>query len=159
MNANPTDAAAALTAEDRLGIADALYRLGAGIDEASDTLLASAFTADAIVDFGPAARAMGVDFPPLAGRDATASTLVATVGKLDTTHAVSNPRVTMEDGRVVLRALVEAAHFPPGDRSRRCVMHNRYAADMRREDGAWRIARLDVQCAWFDGDPQVLLGR
>ena len=151
MNATPTDAAVVLTAEDRLGIADALYRLGAGIDEASDTLLASAFTADA--------AAMGVEFPPLAGRDATASTLAATVGKLDTTHAVSNPRITVEDGRVVLRALVEAAHFPPGDRSRRCVMHNRYTADMRREDGAWRITHMEMQCAWFDGDPQVLLGQ
>ena len=147
-------------AEDRLDIADALYRLGVGIDAADEALLASAFTADAVADFGPAARSMGVDFPVLTGQAAIASTLAATVGQLDTTHAVSNPRATADgDGRVILRALVEAAHVPPGDHARRCVMHNRYVAEMRRAGNAWRIARLGVTCAGFEGDPRVLLGR
>lgn len=148
-----------LTAEDRLAIADALYRLGAGIDENSADLIASSATADAAFDFGPAARSMGIDFPPLVGRDAIVAALTASVGLLDTTHVAANPRIEVEEGGVVLRAVVEAAHFPPGDHSRRCVMKNRYAASMRREEGRWRIADLVVECAWFDGDPAVLLGR
>jgi hypothetical protein len=48
-----------LTAEDRLDIEDALARFAAGIDENDPTTLGSVFTTDAL-DFGPAARAMGI---------------------------------------------------------------------------------------------------
>lgn len=148
-----------LTAEDRLDIADALYRLGAGIDENSAALLESATIADAVIDFGPAARFMGIDFPVLTGREAIASTLTTTVGLLDTTHVVANPRVEVDGDRVILKAIVEAAHFPPADHSRRCVMKNRYVAEVRREDAVWRLANVTVDCAWFDGDSAVLLGQ
>jgi hypothetical protein len=149
---------AALSADDRLDIVDALHRLAAGTDENSAESLEAAVAADAVVDFGPAARAMGIDFPVLTGRDAVVSTLAATVGLLDTTHVVSNPRIEDGAGRVLLKAFVEAAHFPPSDRSRRCVMKNRYTAEVRREGGRWRLAAVAVRCAWFDGDPAVLLG-
>jgi SnoaL-like domain len=148
-----------LTAADRTEIAEALYRLGAGIDENSAALLESAVTADAQIDFGPAARTMGIDFPLLSGRDQIVSTLTATVGLLDTTHVVSNPRVEFDGERVVLKAIVEAAHFPPGDHSRRCIMKNRYVAEVRQELGRWKLAAVEVRCAWFDGDPAVLLGK
>lgn len=148
-----------LSPADRLAIVDALYRLGAGIDENSAELLESTATADAVVDFGPAARTMGIDFPVLRGRAAIVSTLTASVGLLDTTHVVTNPRIETIDGKILLKAIVEAAHFPPNDHSRRCIMKNRYVAEMRQEAGSWRIATLDVQCAWYDGDPAVLLGK
>lgn len=147
-----------LNADDRLDIVDALYRLGAGIDENSAELLDSAVVKDAMIDFGPAARTMGIDFPALNGRDAIVASLTATVGLLDTTHVVTNPRIEQVDGRVVLKAIVEAGHFPPADHSRRCVMKNRYVAEVRREAGRWKLARVEVRCAWFDGDPAVLLG-
>lgn len=148
-----------LTADDRLAIVDTLYRLGAGIDEADAGLIASALTPDVELDFGPAARFMGIDFPLLTGRDAAAQTLAATVGGLDTTHVVSNPRIEAHGAVVELKAMVEAAHFPPGDHSRSCVMKNRYTAEVVRDGASWRLRWLAVQCAWFDGDPRVLLGQ
>jgi hypothetical protein len=142
-----------------LPAADALYRLGAGIDDDDAAMIASALTEGATLDFGPAARAMGIDFPVLSGRDLTAATLSATVGKLITTHAVTNVRLNgCTSDRLVLRALVEAAHFPPGDRTRQCIMKNVYRADLALEAKEWRIARLTVTCSWWTGDPQVLLG-
>lgn len=147
-----------LTVADRLDIVDALYRLGGGIDANDPALLGSAVTADAVVDFGPAARAMGIDFPVLNGRTALVSAITASVGLLDTTHTVSNPRVLADGSGVRLTAIVEAAHFIPGDHARRCIMKNRYTADVAREDGVWRLARLTVDCAWYDGNPSVLLG-
>ena len=76
--------ATTLDTANRFDIADALYRLGAGIDENSAELLESAVTADALIDFGLAARSMGIDGPVLMGRDAIVSTLTAAVGLLDT---------------------------------------------------------------------------
>lgn len=148
-----------LTAADRLEIADALYRLGAGIDENSAELLDGAVTEGAEIDFGPAARTMGIDFPLLTGRDEITSTLTATVGLLDTTHVVTNPRIEAEGDRVILKAIVEAAHFPSNDHRRRCLMKNRYVAEVRQELGRWKLAKVEVRCAWFDGDPAVLLGK
>ena len=60
---------------------------------------------------------------------------------------------------MVLKAIAEAAHFPRNDHARRCVMKNRYVAEARRENGRWRLSRVEVRCAWFDGDPAVLLGK
>lgn len=147
-----------LSTDDRLDIVNALYVLGAGIDENSAPLLESAFTSDALVDFGPAGRAMGIDFPALTGREAIVSTLTSTVGLLDTTHTVTNPRIQLEGDRVILKAIVEAQHLPPGDHSRKCLMKNRYTAEVRRDQGTWRVAWLEVQNAWFEGEPNVLLG-
>jgi hypothetical protein len=48
---------------DRLEIADALYRFGAGIDFNQSDLLESAAAIDAVIDFAPAARKAGLDFP------------------------------------------------------------------------------------------------
>lgn len=148
-----------LTAEDRLEIVETLYRLGAGIDENSAAHFEKAFAKNAVIDFGPAARFMGIDFPLLSGRDAIIGALTSSVGLLDTTHVVTNPLIEMDGDAVVMKAIVEAAHFPPGDHSRRCVMKNRYRAELRQEGGRWRLSNVVVNCAWFDGDPNVLLGK
>jgi hypothetical protein len=36
-------------------------------------------------------------------------------------------------------------------------MMNRYTAEMARDGRRWRIRRLLIDSAWFEGDPQVLV--
>ncbi|ODU04440.1 MAG: hypothetical protein ABS81_10355 [Pseudonocardia sp. SCN 72-86] len=59
-----------LTADDRLDIEAALAGFAAGIDEHDPAILGAVFTVDATLDFGPAARAMGIDFPASPARSA-----------------------------------------------------------------------------------------
>lgn len=148
-----------LESHDRLEIADALYRLGAGIDFNSAELLESAFTTDAIVDFSPAAKKAGVDFPFLEKREAIVQALKNSVCLLDTTHVITNPLIKISGDTAKLRAIVEAQHLPPVDHSRHFLMKNRYDVDLVRDGDHWLIKNAVIECVWFTGDPQVLLGK
>lgn len=148
---------------DRAAITDALHRYTAGLDLNDADLLASSLTADATVDLGPAMRRIGYDFPPLHPRENVVAALIAAVGPLDTSHAISNVRSAVQGDTATVHAYAQAQHFKPGVGSdpavtRHAQMMNRYTATMVRDGDEWRIRHLDIANAWFDGDPTMLLG-
>ncbi|MBA8889931.1 hypothetical protein FHW12_004178 [Dokdonella fugitiva] len=156
-DAGPAHAAGAVGPRDQLAIVDALYRFGAGQDLRDRALFASAFAADATLDFSQPAGRFGVALTPFAGRDAIVETIFAAIGALDTTHTVTNPRVMHYDGeRAGLFALVEAQHLPRGDHRRHLLLKNIYHVDLVRHDGLWLIERLRIDTVWSAGDPAVL---
>lgn len=138
-------------------VMDALYRFGAGIDHNDGELLATAFSDDAVVDFGPCGRAMGLDFPLLTGGDTIVRFLRATAEAQTTTHVITNGLAEIEGNAARLRALVDATHLPKGDHSPRCQMMNWYDVDLVKDENLWRMRRLVISNAWFTGDTQVLL--
>ncbi len=144
---------------DHLQVMDALYRFGAGVDHGDAGLLASAFSGDAVVDFTPCGRALGLNFPLMTGAGTIVGFLGATAATQTTTHVVTNGRVHVAGDAARLRALVDATHLARDDQSRRFGMVNWYEAELVRTGIPWRIRRLVIRNAWFTGDPQVLLGR
>lgn len=146
-------------AGDLPGVMDALYRFGAGVDRNEKHLLATAFTDDAVVDFGPCGRAMGLDFPVLTGGESIVGFLSANSETQTTSHVITNGRARVDGATATLRALVDATHLPRGDHSRRCQMMNWYDVNLVKDTSLWRIQRLVISNAWFTGDIQVLLGR
>jgi hypothetical protein len=90
--------------------------------------------------------------------------LIPAVGPLDTSHVISNVRATVDGDTAHVHCYAMAQHYLPGEgprpeRTRHALMMNRYDADMRRDgDGStWRISRLTIDSAWFEGDKTVLL--
>ena len=158
--ASPTrTSSATLTTADRLDIQAALAGFAAGIDENDAATLGSVFTADATLDFGPAARAMGIDFPILAGRQGILDGVAMSVGPMDTLHSATNIRVLDGDGDGVrVTAIVNAIHHPAGDRERHCSMHNRYDMTFVHTPEGWQMSRLVIENRFWSGDPQVMLG-
>ena len=155
--AGPVHAAGAVGPRDQLAIVDAVYRFGAGQDLRDRSLFASAFAADATLDFSQPARRFGVALAPLAGREAIVEAVFAAIGALDTTHSVTNPRVIAYDGeRASLFALVEAQHLPRGDHTRNLLLKNFYRAALIRSGSTWKIWQLRIENAWHRGDPSVL---
>ena len=146
------------TAAETFAVIDTLHRFAAGIDLKDAALLASAFTANAVSDFRPAAAKAGFEYPVLEGRDTIVTTLFGALGSLDTTHSVSNARVTLNGDSARLDALVEAQHVPQSDPSRHYLMKNRYDVELVREGGEWLIQRVTVDNVWRSGDPAVLAG-
>ena len=146
------------TATEKFAVIDTLHRFAAGIDLKDNALLASAFTANAVSDFRPAAAKAGFEYPVLEGRDGIVGALSAALGQLDTTHSVSNARVTLDGDNARLDALVEAQHVPQSDPSRHYLMKNRYDVELLREEGVWLIQRVTVDNVWRSGDPAVLAG-
>jgi hypothetical protein len=144
---------------DRMDIIDALYRFGAGQDLRDRRLFESAFSAYATLDFTGPARRLGVTLPVFSGREAIADTIFATIDDLDTTHTVTNPRVTAFEGdHATLFALVEAQHLPRHDHGRELLLKNIYTLDLSRHGDLWVIDRMVIDNVWWRGDPAVLFG-
>jgi septum formation inhibitor-activating ATPase MinD len=149
---NPTETA------DKLAVVETLYRFAAGIDLRDRDLLASAFVEDAVSDFRPAAAKAGFDYPVLEGRELIVAALSDLLAQIDTTHSVSNPRVSVEGDKAHLEAIVEAQHLPQNDHSRHYLMKNRYDVELVRRGAVWLIERVTVDNVWRTGDPGVLSG-
>ena len=63
-------------AADRYEIADALHRFAFGLDHGDADSLSSALTEDCVLDFRPAGKKLGLDFPRLTGRKAIVDALI-----------------------------------------------------------------------------------
>ena len=149
----------ALEVRDRLEIADAIYRFGAGIDLADEELFASAFAPDAIVDATSSNKLWGLNYPVFQGLDTIVELFKTTVFLLDTTHAITNPRIKINGDTAKLYAIAEAQHLPPNDHSRHCLMKSHYDVSLVRDGDRWVINNLIINGVWFTGDTNVLLGK
>jgi hypothetical protein len=143
---------------DKLAVVETLYRFAAGIDLRDNALLASAFAEDAVSDFRAAAAKAGFEYPVLEGRDAIVTALSGSLGQVDTTHSVSNPRARIDGDKAHLDALVEAQHVLKNDHSRHYLMKNRYDVDLVKRGEEWVIQRVTIDNVWRTGDPAVLMG-
>ncbi|WP_072806169.1 nuclear transport factor 2 family protein [Rhodococcoides yunnanense] len=146
------------TLTDKLAVVETLYRYAAGLDLRDKDLLSSAFAEGGVADFGPATRKAGHEYPPIEGRETIATALLASLDHLDTTHSVSNPRVSIDGDTAHLEGIVACQHLPKGDHSRHVLMTNRYDVDLARSGDVWVISRVTVDNAWTEGDPTVLAG-
>ena len=152
---------AAVVAElrDRAEIADALYRFGLGQDLKNAELFASAFAADAELDFRPAAARWGAEPPLMTGRDQIVGAILAMfTGRVDTTHQVTNVRVAVDGDTARLTALVEAQHLLTADHSVFALLKNPYYCELERDGDRWVIRRMRIENAWFTGDPTAIFG-
>ncbi|MGW5868654.1 nuclear transport factor 2 family protein [Streptomyces sp. NPDC055239] len=143
---------------DKLAVVETLYRYAAGLDLRDRALLASAFTDDAVADFGPATKKAGHEYPPVEGGETIASALSDSLSHLDTTHSLSNPRVSLDGDKARLEAIMACQHLPRDDHSRHVLMTNRYDVELVRKGEVWLIERVTVDNAWTEGDPTVLSG-
>jgi len=143
-------------AADKLAVVDALYRFAAGIDLRDKSLLSSALAENAVSDFRPAAAKAGFEYPVIEGRDIVVAALTASLSKLDTTHSVTNPRVTINGDTARLDALVEAQHVSRDDHTLSYLMKNRYDVELVRMGDGWVITRNTVDNVWRSGDISVL---
>lgn len=143
---------------DKLAVAETLYRFAAGIDLRDNALLASAFAEEAVSDFTRAAAKAGFEYPVIEGRDVIVAALSGSLGHLDTTHSVSNPRAVIDGEKAHLDALVEAQHVLKSDPARQYMMKNRYDVDLVKQGEEWVIQRVTVDNVWRTGDPAVLMG-
>lgn len=141
---------------DKFAVVETLYRFAAGIDLRDKALLASAFSDHAVSDFRPAAAKAGFEYPVLHGKDTIVQALTTSLDPFDTTHSVSNPRVSISGDKAHMEAIVEAQHLPRHDHSRHYLMKNRYDIELARQDEVWVIERVTIDNVWRDGDPAVL---
>lgn len=152
---------AAVVAElrDRAEITDALHRFALGQDLKDKELFASAFAADAELDFRPAASKWGAEPPLMSGRDTIVTTILSLfTGRVDTTHQISNTRITIDGDTARVTALVEAQHLLIADPATHALLKNPYYVDLVRDGGRWVIRRLRIDNTWYTGEPAAIFG-
>lgn len=152
---------AAVVAElrDRAEIVDALHRFALGQDLKDRELFASAFAAEAELDFRPAAAKWGSRPPVMSGRDTIVTTILGMfTGRVDTTHQVTNARIAIDGDTARLTALVEAQHLLTADRSVRALLKNLYDVALTRDGNRWLITTMHIDNAWYTGDPVAIFG-
>ena len=142
---------------DWIGAVDALYRFAAGQDRRNRAVFLSAFTDDATLDFTHPAAQFGADIPVMPDRQAIAQ-ILTTLAEIDTTHTVTNPRVTLDGDRASVEALVEAQHVVHDNPNRNLLLKNHYDVELVRDVTGWRITHMMIRLVWFEGDPTVLFG-
>lgn len=144
-------------------ICDAALRMVQALDENNPSLLASAFTPNATYDLRPF-RFLGLPFGLLEGRDTIVPTLLAAVGKMDTTHTITNFRTQMSpDAKSAhLTCYAYAQHFRPGQGKpyvfgNNFLMGNRYEGDLLfdEDEKIWRFGSFVLWCVWSQGDFRV----
>lgn len=143
---------------DKLAVVETLYRFAAGIDLRDRELLSSAFAENAVSDFRPAAAKAGFEYPVLKGRNTIVEALLSSLSSLDTTHSISNPRVTLEADTARVDVLVEAQHVSRKDAASLYLMKNRYEVVLTRRGTRWEIENVTVDNVWRTGNPSVLVG-
>jgi hypothetical protein len=147
-------------AADRYEIADALHRFAFGLDHGDADSLSSAFTEDCVLDFRPAGKKLGLDFPRLAGRNAIVDALIPLLGPLDTSHTVTNLQIEIDDDSATLYCYVMAQHFMPREGSRpgteNALLTNRYDGQLVRDNQKWRFSQIVIDNAWAQGNPEIL---
>src|SRR5216110_1472906 len=145
---------------DRYEIADALHRFAFGLDHGDADSLSSALTEDCVLDFRPAGKKLGLDFPKLTGRQAIVDALIPLLGPLDTSHTISNLQIEISDDSATLYGYVLAQHFMPREGCRRgsenALLMNRYDCELVRDGEKWRFKRVTIDSAWAQGNPEIL---
>jgi hypothetical protein len=144
---------------DHIAVVDALHRFTWGMDTDSGDLIASAFAENGVADFSPAAKKIGIVFPPIEGRKAIEQALVPFAASLITSHTVGNARVEVSGNQARLRALVEAQQISVRDRKRAILMKNDYDVALVRDGDRWLITRMTIDNIWSDGDAKTLTGQ
>jgi hypothetical protein len=100
---------------------------------------------------------------PVEQRYPDASLQLATIlngfaGRVDTTHQVTNPRVTVDGDTARLTALVEAQHLRSNDHTTRALLKNLYDVELVRDGQRWVMSHVRIDNAWFTGDPTAIFG-
>jgi SnoaL-like domain len=145
---------------DRYEIADALHRFAFGLDHGDADSLASALTDDCVLDFRPAGKKLGLDFPKLTGRQAIVDALIPLLGPLDTSHTVNNLQIEIAEDSATLYCYVLAQHFMPREGCRpgseNALLMNRYDCELVRDGQKWRFKHVTIDNSWAQGNPEIL---
>jgi hypothetical protein len=148
-----------VSAEDYLGVVDALHRFAWGMDTDDVSLIQSAFTQNGVADFSPAANKIGIQFPPLEGRDMIGKALGPFAAGLITSHTIGNVRISTQGDQAQMQALVEAQQIAVKDTSRHILLKNSYNVSLVKEGQTWKIKRMTIDNIWQNGDVKVLTGQ
>jgi hypothetical protein len=144
-----------LPADDRLAVAETLYRYALGVDTRDWPLYRAQFADRVRVDFS--------DLTGVPAADVAADAYVAAVRPLferlhATHHMMTNPLVDLADGVTArIRMYVQATHLgDPQDPTSVFTVGGCYENDLVRAADRWLLTGVKLSVSWTSGDPSLL---
>ena len=139
---------------DREAITDTLYRAVLSFDHADEALLLSAITEDIVFEMLDTSTK---------GIQELKAAVFDRVSKIDTTHFLSNIRISIEStttAKVTCSALAQHVRpgkgFEPGPN--KFTSGALYLCDVVKIDDLWKIKSWTANIVWVDGEPSVMAG-
>lgn len=148
----PSKLSGAIT--EREAVADALYRAVLAFDRDDESLLLTALTDDVAAEM-PGSSAKGILEFKAAAFDR--------ISKLDTTHFLSNFRVSIDSASTAKASASAMAQrvrrgkgFEPGPN--KITSGGLYLCELVKVGELWKIKDWKANIVWVDGDPSVMAG-
>jgi 3-phenylpropionate/cinnamic acid dioxygenase small subunit len=142
-------------AEDKLAVAECVYRYAIGVDTRDWAMYRSVFADEVEFDFS----SYGPGLPPMtmAADDWVAAQKPLFGGLAATQHMMSNPLVKLEGDSAQITMYVRAHHvFDPEDPESYYTIGGYYLNRLVREDGNWKLVRVRLNVTWRLGHPEIM---
>jgi len=144
-----------VSAEDKLAVAECLYRYATGVDTRDWAMYRSVFADEVEFDFsGYEPGRLPVT---MAADDWVAGVKPLFGGLAATQHMMSNPLVELEGDSAQITMYVRAHHvFDPGDPESYYTIGGYYRNQLVRERGSWKLVRVKLSVTWHLGHPEIM---
>jgi hypothetical protein len=144
-----------MDSDDKLAVAETVYRYATGVDRRDWALYRSLFTDVLTIDFS--------SFDPnLLPREMSADDWVAGLvplftGLAATQHSMSNPLVTVEGEAATITMYMQAHHVHDPDNPASWYTVGGYYDDtLVRVNGRWLLTGVRLTVTWRAGDPAIM---
>ena len=144
-----------MSAEDKLAVAECVYRYATGVDTRDWAMYRSLFADEVEVDFS----SYGPGQPPvtMAADDWVAGLKPLFGGLAATQHMMSNPLVELEGDSAQITMYVRAHHvFDPDDPESYYTVGGYYRNRLVRDGGDWKLVRVNLNVTWRRGHPEIM---
>ncbi len=144
-----------MSAEDKLAVAECVYRYATGVDTRDWAMYRSLFADEVEVDFSSFAPGL----PPvtMAADEWVAEAEAAIRGLAATQHMMSNPLVELDGDRAQVTMYVRAHHvFDPDDPESYYTVGGYYRNRLVRDGGNWKLTRVNLNVTWRLGNPEIM---
>ena len=144
-----------MDADDKLAVAETVYRYATAVDRRDWVLYRSLFADVVTVDFS------SYD-PGLPPRQIRAEAWVAGVvplftGFAATHHSMTNPLATVDGDTAAITMYVRAHHvFDPTDAASWYTIGGYYDDTLATVDGRWLLTAVRLTVTWRAGDPRIM---
>jgi 3-phenylpropionate/cinnamic acid dioxygenase small subunit len=144
-----------VSAEDKLAVAECVYRYATGVDTRDWAMYRSLFADEVEIDFS--SYDPGLLPVTVAADDWVAGMKPLFGGLAVTQHMMSNPLVELEGDSAQITMYVRAHHvFEPEDPESYYTVGGYYRNRLVRERGNWKLVRVNLNVTWRLGHPEIM---
>ena len=148
---------------DREAVCDALIAYAQSLDECSEALFRASTTKDMVLDLTPF-NAWGHDYKVMDSQDIVNAAILESVGKMPTSHHLSNFRVWLNGDCATYQCYVLAHHHGVVEQPRESPNNfynvgGRYEGEVVKQGGKWLVKSVKITPWWIIGNVEVFKAR